>query len=124
MNTIHHSSTFLLYDILTLLYSSSSEELKSVVCELVVEILIAVLFFYGRQIILGNLPFQFRIMLKVKDKTNFQDIWLENKEYEPWLQKVENNLHVVRCKVFAKAINIAAHGIRALNIHAKGLKHK
>ena len=54
-------------------------------------------------------------MLKVNYKSNFQDIWLENEEYKPLLQ---------RCKVSIKDIKIAAHGITAINTHAKGSKHK
>ena len=59
--------------------------------------------------------FQFKIMLKVKHKINFQDIWLENEEYKSCLQ---------RCKVSVKDINIAAHGITAINTHAKRSEHK
>ena len=50
-------------------------------------------------------------MLKVKYKTHFQDIWLENEEYKPGLQRVENDPH------------IAAHSITVLKTHAKGPKH-
>ena len=63
-------------------------------------------------------------MLKVKYKTNFQDIWLENEEYKPWLQKMENNPCMVRYKVCIKYINIAVHGSTALHTHAEGSKHK
>ena len=63
-------------------------------------------------------------MLKLKCNTNFQDIWLENEEYKPWLQKVGNNLHVSRCKACSKDINIDAYDITPLNTHAKGFKLK
>ena len=61
---------------------------------------------------------------KVKYKTNFQDIWLENEDFKLWLKKVENNPHMARCKVCAKDISIATHGITALITHAKGSKHQ
>lgn len=49
---------------------------------------------------------------------------LENEEYKPWLQKVENNRHMTRCKVCVKDKNIVAHGITALNTHVKVSKRK
>ena len=46
-------------------------------------------------------------MLKVKYKTNFPDIWLENEEFKPWLQKRENNSYIARFKACVKGENIA-----------------
>jgi len=63
-------------------------------------------------------------MSKTKYKAAFQDIWLENCDFKSWLQKVDGNPHVARCKVCCKEVNIAVHGITALHIHAKGSKHQ
>ena len=62
-------------------------------------------------------------MSKVKYKCLFQDIWLEDENYKQWLQKVQSNLSIARCKICVKDINIGTHGVTALNSHAKGSKH-
>ena len=58
-----------------------------------------------------------------KYKTSFQEIWLNSKKYSLWLQKDEDT-SLSRCKVYSKSFSVAAMGIKALDAHANGTKHK
>ena len=58
-----------------------------------------------------------------KYKSSFQEIWLNNEKYSLWLQKDEDT-RLARCKVCSKSFSVAAKGIKALDAHANGAKHK
>ena len=60
---------------------------------------------------------------KVKYKATFQDIWLEDERFKPWLVKLDDR-NTARCKVCCKNISIGTHGVAALTLHADGAKHK
>ena len=61
---------------------------------------------------------------KIKYKTSFQDDWLTNNEISSWLQKIEENLHCVKCRVCSKTISVSGQGVKALESHAKSGKHR
>ena len=58
-----------------------------------------------------------------KYKSSFQEIWLNNEKYSLWLQKDEDT-SLARCKVCSKSFSVAAKGIKALDTHTNGAKHK
>ena len=58
-----------------------------------------------------------------KYKSSFQEICLNNEKYSLWLQKDEDT-SLARCKVSSKSFSVAAMGIKALDAHANGAKHK
>ncbi|XP_065665582.1 uncharacterized protein LOC136087006 [Hydra vulgaris] len=57
-----------------------------------------------------------------KYKSSFQEIWLSNVSYTSWLQK-DKNPSLARCKVCSKLFSVAAMGIKAVDAHARGVKH-
>ena len=62
-------------------------------------------------------------MSGIKYKTSFQDVWLTDDRYKLWLQK-DDNVYSAKCKVCSKTFSVAGQGIKALDTHAKGLKHQ
>jgi hypothetical protein len=59
-----------------------------------------------------------------KYKSSLQDSWLENKKFVAWLQKDKDNNSLARCKVCRNTFSIAPMGVKALDAHANGAKHK
>ena len=57
-----------------------------------------------------------------KYKCSFQDFWLNDNKYLPWLQKDKDN-SLARCKVCAKTFSVSSMGVKALDAHAAGAKH-
>ena len=60
---------------------------------------------------------------KVKYKSKFQDVWLEDEEFKVWLQKekVDTQAYCTLCK---KSFSIVTHGKMSISLHASGEKHK
>ena len=58
-----------------------------------------------------------------KYKSSFQEIWLSDDKYFPWLQK-DKDTSLARYKICSKSFSVAATGIKALDVHANGAKHK
>ena len=61
--------------------------------------------------------------MSVKYKVKFQDIWINDDKYSQWVQKCDD-LYSARCKVCSKIISVAGLGVKALEKHAEGIKHK
>lgn len=61
--------------------------------------------------------------MSVKYKAKFQDIWVNDDRYSQWVQKCDD-LYSARCKVCSKIISVAGLGVKALDKHAEGIKHK
>ena len=61
---------------------------------------------------------------KEKGQKYFQDEWLENPKFKPWLGKVKNDNTKFRCNVCQKpALELSTSGQSALTDHARGKKH-
>ena len=62
-------------------------------------------------------------MSGIKYKTSFEDIWLTDDQYKLWLQK-DADIYSAKCKVCSKLFSVVGQGRKALDTHAKGLKHQ
>ena len=62
-------------------------------------------------------------MSGIKYKTFFQDIWLTNDQYKIYFQE-DADIYSAKCKVCTKSFSVAGQGRKALDTHAKGLKHQ
>ena len=58
-----------------------------------------------------------------KDKTYFQDSWLEIDEFKEWISRPSLNTQA-KCKRCQKTIELSNMGVQALRSHAAGKKHK
>ena len=58
-----------------------------------------------------------------KYKSSFQEIWLSDDKCFPWLQK-DKDTSLARYRICSKLFSVAAMGIKALDGHANGAKHK
>ena len=58
-----------------------------------------------------------------KYKCSFQDSWLQNEPYSSWVVKVDD-IYSAKCRLCCKTFSIANMGVKALDAHAKGEKHK
>ena len=58
-----------------------------------------------------------------KYKISFQDIWLTDDQYKLWVQK-DADTDSAKCKVCSKSFSGVGQGRKALDTHAKGLKHQ
>jgi len=58
-----------------------------------------------------------------KEKTYFQDSWLENDDFKDWLVKA-NEKTKAKCKRCRKTFQLSNMGVQALISHATGKKHK
>ena len=61
-------------------------------------------------------------MSGIKRKTSFQDTLLTDDPYNLWLQK-DADIYSAKCKVCSKSFSVAGQGRKALDTHAKDLKH-
>ena len=61
--------------------------------------------------------------MSTKDKTFFQDSWLEGEEFKDWLVKASDTSQA-RCKPCHKTFALSNMGVQALKSHAAGKKHK
>ena len=52
----------------------------------------------------------------------FQDDWLDNPQFKPWLSRVKNEKHKFRCDVCQGVLELSISGQPALTDHAKGKK--
>lgn len=55
---------------------------------------------------------------KAKYKSRFQEAWLSEPERSKWLKKGKNDNNLAFCTIFLKSISVAAHGKKALVLHA------
>ena len=62
-------------------------------------------------------------MSGINYKTSFQDIWSTDHRYKLWLQK-DAEIYSAKCKVCSKSFSVAGQSRKALDTHAKGLKHQ
>ena len=53
----------------------------------------------------------------------FQDEWLNNAQFKPWLSRVKNKKHKFRCNICQKVLELSTPGHSALSDHAKEKKH-
>ena len=60
---------------------------------------------------------------KLKYNSTFQAEWLNNPEFY-WLQRDPTDGTKAFWKLCSKPSSVAAHGKKAIDIHAKGEKHK
>ena len=61
---------------------------------------------------------------KAKYESHFQDAWLSEPEYSKWLKKDKNDNSLAFCTVCLKSFSVAAHGKKALMLHASRKFHK
>ena len=62
-------------------------------------------------------------MPKQKYKSHFQDIWLKDEQFKQWVQ-IHPNLVMTKCKICKKDISVGSVGVKALSLHADGVKHE
>ena len=55
--------------------------------------------------------------------SSFQDSWLQEKGFSLWLAKVDD-VHSAKCKLCVKTISVESMGVKALEAHARGEKHR
>lgn len=53
----------------------------------------------------------------------FQDIWLQQKDFIPWLAKSQSSTSAT-CKICSQTISLSNMGKRAVESHHKGEKHQ
>ena len=61
---------------------------------------------------------------KAKYKSHFQEVWLRQPKYTNWLKKDKNDGTLAFCNVSWKWFSVAAHGKKALVLHASRDFHK
>ena len=59
-----------------------------------------------------------------KYKWKFQNAWLNDERFRAWIRKAENDPHAVLCSFYQKSFSVAGEGIKKLECHMKGEKHK
>ena len=57
-------------------------------------------------------------------KTKFNPLWLEKKEYKPWLDKCDKSIYDAYCKFFQKSFSLSKMAEHAIISHKASLKHK
>ena len=57
-------------------------------------------------------------------KTLFNELWLEEEKYKPWLKKDSNDKNYFRCKLCCSKIYLSNMGKRALKSHMQGVRQK
>ena len=53
----------------------------------------------------------------------FQDDWLDNPQFKPWLSRIKNKKHRFRCNVCQRVLEVSTSGESVLTDHAKGKKY-
>lgn len=61
---------------------------------------------------------------KAKRDCKFQDSWLNNKEFEKFIKKIDGQPHLAFCKYCNATISVRLDGVRSLTNHMKTKKHK
>ena len=61
---------------------------------------------------------------KKKYKSSFQVEWLSKPQYSSWIERDVGNDGLARCKICDKSFSVEAMGLKALDSHANGVKHK
>uniref|UniRef100_A0A1B6KAK6 BED-type domain-containing protein n=2 Tax=Graphocephala atropunctata TaxID=36148 RepID=A0A1B6KAK6_9HEMI len=56
--------------------------------------------------------------------TTFQANWLNEPQFNQWLERVPNDITSARCNICKKSFNLSNMGRRAVSSHMSGAKHK
>ena len=59
-----------------------------------------------------------------KYKCKFQNVWLTDERFRAWIRIAENDPHAAFCSFFQKSFSDAGQGIKQMESHMKGEKHK
>ena len=59
-----------------------------------------------------------------KCNCKFQNTWLTDKRFRAWIRKSENGPHTAFCSFWQKSVSVARQGIKQLEFHMNGEKHK
>ena len=82
---------------------------------------------FHQSVFFFNNLFSFQEMSKEKvikgQQKVFQDDWLDNSQFKPWLSRVKNEKHKFRCNISQRMLELSNSGQCALKDHAKGMKH-
>ena len=62
--------------------------------------------------------------MSVKYKCKFQEEWLCDERIKSWLRKFDNVSHDAFCKFCQERFSIAGQGVKQIESHIKGEKHK
>lgn len=57
-------------------------------------------------------------------KCRFDALWLDRGTFKPWLKAVQGNPYEARCFLCKKDIKLGTLGVKALESHAKSVKHQ
>ena len=57
-------------------------------------------------------------------KCKFNDLWLQDEQFNAWLKPVEGNTYEAHCTLCKKTFKLGTLGIKALESHCKSEKHK